>query len=1056
MARLGSRFSLLCLGIAILALPATLNAASGEQSEERDFLDGLEYRNIGPWRGGRVTAVAGSAKEPYTFYMGSTGGVWKTTNAGTTWVAVSDDDFNTAAVGALDVAPSNPAIVVAGMGESPFRGVASSQGDGLYKSVNGGTSWTHIGLENTRQISAVRIHPNNPDIIWVAAQGDSWGPSDERGIYKTNDGGKNWRKTLAGANRTTGAVDLKYDPKNPRTVYAALWDHQRKPWEVRSGGAGSGIYKSEDAGESWTQLTEGLPETMGKIGIAPSPARAGRIWAVVEAADDTGGVYRSDDRGETWVQVNKTRRVQARSWYYMHIFAHPTNPDTVYVLNAPFMKSIDGGETFTEIKGPHGDHHDLWVNPDHPNIMVNGNDGGGTVTLDGGNSWSTQHNQPTAQFYRVITDDQTPYRLYAGQQDNSTVSIPSRAPDGRIGRDDYYAIGGGESAHVAFDPNNPRYIYAGSYLGFLTEYDSETQTVRTINPYPELRFGVSPSERRYRWNWNAPVLVSQHDPKVIFHGGNHVLMSQDRGTSWTEYSPDLTRNDKATQGPGGGPITNEVSENYSTILYLADSAAEKGVLWVGTDDGRLQLTRDDGANWRDVTPRRVKDGMFNAIEVSPHDPAVAYVAYTRYKYSDQKPYIYRTQNYGASWRRIDNGLPDNAFVRVVREDTKRKGLLYAGTERGLFFSTDNGGSWQSLRLNLPVVPITDLRVHNHDLVVATQGRAFWILDDLSPLRELNGEIETVKAHLFSPKTAQVFERGGGNGGEGPNPLAGATLYYSLATELDLEDSTLSLEVLDSDGASLRSLTTDKETGVEGGGEGVLYHLPAQKGINRISWDTRHDPITQIPGVWAVNGGDAQIVPGYRLGPGTYRVRLSIDDAVIGEASLSIEKDPRIELDPEKTAEQQAMVRKLYAMIDELHGSVNALRSIKAQIETRNQAATAKSDSTDLKQAGEAVIEAVDAWEKSVITKEREFFQDVLNWPDRLDADLQVLYGAVDAATQGLSKGLRERFEDLQENWMDAIARRDALVNGPIAEYNQQFKATEQPGVALPAYRGDIE
>ncbi|MEL6325102.1 MAG: hypothetical protein AAFQ84_12815, partial [Pseudomonadota bacterium] len=622
-----------------------------------------------------------------------TGGVWKTTNAGVSWTPVSDDDFKTAPVGALDVSPSNPSIIVAGMGESPFRGVASSQGDGIYKSVNGGESWTHLGLEDTLQISSVRIHPNDPDTIWVAAQGDSWGPSEARGVYKTTDGGETWRKTLAGANATTGAIDLKYDANNPRILYAALWDHQRKPWEIRSGGDGSGIYKSEDAGETWEKLTEGLPETLGKVGVAPSPAKPGRVWAVIEAADGEGGVYRSDDSGETWSQVNKTRQVQARSWYYMHVFADPQDADTVYVLNSPFVKSVDGGKTFTEIQGPHVDHHDLWVNPDNPSIMVNANDGGGTVTLDGGVSWSTQHNQPTAQFYRLITDNQTPYRLYAGQQDNSTVSIPSRAPDGRIGRDDYHAVGGGESAHVAFDPDNPRYIYAGSYLGFLTEYDSETQTTRYITAYPELRFGVSPSERKYRWNWNAPVIVSHHDPDVIFHGGNHVFVSRDRGNSWSEYSPDLTGDNETTQGPGGGPITNEVSENYNTILYLAESAAEEGVLWVGTDDGRLQITRDDGATWQDVTPRRVEDGMFNAIEVSPHDPAVAYVAYTRYKYSDRAPYIYRTDNYGQTWSRIDASLPEEAFVRVVREDPEQAGLLFAGTERGVLFSSDGGGDW---------------------------------------------------------------------------------------------------------------------------------------------------------------------------------------------------------------------------------------------------------------------------------------------------------------------------------------------------------------------------
>ena len=1030
---------------------SSTKSASGEM-KERGFLEGLQYRNIGPWRGGRVTAVAGSAKEPFTFYMGATGGVWKTTNAGVSWAPLSDEDFNTAPVGALDVAPSNPSIIVAGMGESPFRGVASSQGDGVYKSVNGGKSWTHLGLEETRQIASVRIHPNNPDVIWVAAQGDSWSPNEARGVYKTIDGGVTWRKTLAGSNETTGAIDLKYDPNNPRIIYASLWDHQRTPWKVRSGGDGSGIWKSEDGGETWTELTEGLPETMGKIGIAPSPAKPGRIWAVIEAAEGKGGVYRSDDSGESWTQVNKTRKVQARSWYYMHIFADTKDADTVYVLNAPFLKSVDGGKSFTEIRGPHGDHHDLWVNPDNPKIMVNGNDGGGTVTFDGGASWSTQHNQPTAQFYRVITDNQTPYRLYAGQQDNSTVSIPSRAPDGRIGRDDYHSVGGGESAHVGFDPDNPRYVYAGSYLGFLSEYDAETQTTRYITTYPELSFGVSPSDRKYRWNWNAPVLVSHHDANVIFHAGNHIFVSRDRGESWSEYSPDLTQNDEETQGPGGGPITNEVSENYNTILYLAESTTEQGVMWAGTDDGRLQITRDDGASWQDITPSGIDAGMFNAIELSPHDPATAYIAYTRYKLADRAPYIYRTTNYGASWSRIDASLPDEAFVRVVREDVERKGLLFAGTERGVFFSIDDGRNWRAIKLNMPIVPITDLRVQGRDLVVATQGRAFWILDDISPLRQLSGDREAAAAHLFAPQTAYRFESGGGNGGEGANPPSGATLYYSLAEELDLEDSSLKLEILNTDGDVLRALKTDKKKGVKGGGRGVKYNLPAEKGINRISWDMRRAPVTQIPGVWAVGGGDAKIVPGPRVGPGTYNVRLIVDDETIGESPLTIAWDPRLTFDTQKIAEQQEMANRIYDMLDELHGSVNALRKAKQQAKTRKDIIEALEGSEALANAAEDVINAVDEWEKTVITTEREFFQDVLNWPDRLDADLQVLLGNIDAAPQGLTQGMRDRFSDIETDWRAAMSARNAVVDGPVAAFNTLFLEESAAGLALPPFR----
>ncbi len=1026
------------------------------EGDERGYLDGLQYRNIGPFRGGRATAIAGSAAAPYTFYMGATGGVWKTTNAGDTWEPVSDADFTTAPVGAIDVAPSDPNVVVVGMGESPFRGVASSQGDGVYRTTDGGESWTHLGLAETRQISSVRIHPENPDVIWVAAQGDSWGPSAARGVYKTSDGGATWKKTLAGANDTTGAIDLKYDPLNPRIVYAALWDHERKPWEVRSGGEGSGVWKSVDGGETWEELTEGLPDTMGKIGVAPSPAKSGRVWAVIEAGDGEGGVYRSDDGGETWTQLNATRKVQARSWYYMHIFADPKDAETVYVMNAPFMKSVDGGKTFVEVDMPHTDQHDLWLNPDDPSIMANANDGGATISLDGGATWSTQHNQPTAQFYRVITDNQIPYRLYAGQQDNSTVAIRSRAPDGRIGRDDYHSIGGGESAHVAFDPDDPRYIYAGSYLGYLTEYDAETNATRFIAAYPETKFGVAPKERKYRWNWNAPVLVSAHDPSVIFHAGNHVMVSRDRGQSWAEYSPDLTRNEEATQGPGGRPITNEVSENYNTILSLAESPHEKGVLWAGSDDGRVHITRDDGETWTDVTPSGISDGMINTIEASPHDPGAAYIAYTRYKRSDRKPYIYQTKDYGASWSRVDSGLPEEAFVRSVREDPEKEGLLFAGTERGVFFSREEGRSWRSLQLNMPIVPVTDLRIHGRDLVVATQGRAFWILDDLSPLRQLEPAVEAASAHLFAPETAYRFEGGaGGNGGRGPNPPSGAIVYYALAEAPELEETAVRLEILDAEGKVVRALETDAETGAEGGGRGVLFKLPAEAGINRVAWDMRGEPVTKIPGVWAAGGGDAQIVPGHRIGPGDYLVRLHVGEKLAGAAPLKIKWDPRLDFDADAVAQQQETAARLYAMIDELHRSINALRSAKAQAETR-KAVVEEHGGGALAEAAEAVAEAVEEWEGSVISTEREFFQDVLNWPDRLASDLQTLYGTVDGATFGLTQGMKDRFADLEPDWRAAMARRDAVVKGPVAEFNAAFEEAEAEGLALPPMTGEDE
>ncbi|MEO0849909.1 MAG: hypothetical protein AAFY04_00685 [Pseudomonadota bacterium] len=1028
---------------------AKRDANENAKSKDRDYLDGLVYRNIGPWRGGRANAIAGSAAAPFTFYLGTTGGVFKTTNAGVSWAAVSDEDFNTAPIGALAVAPSNPNIVVAGTGESAFRGVASSQGDGVYRSVDGGASWQHVGLKETRQIGEIVIHPTNPDIIWVAAQGDSWAPNSERGVYKSVDGGKNWRHTLTGENENSGAVDLRIDPTNPLILYAAMWDHEREPWQMRSGGPGSGIWKSTDGGENWSRLTDDLPETMGKIGIAPSGAKPGLVFAVIEAGDKKGGVYKSTDYGDSWTQVNKSRKVQARSWYYMHIFADPKDAETVYVMNADFHKSTDGGKSFTSVPDRHTDHHDVWINPENPNIIANANDGGGNISLDGAASWSEQHNQPTAQFYRVITDNQVPYRLYAGQQDNSTVSIPVRGADGAIGRDDYFAVGGGESAHVALDPDNPRYIYAGSYLGYITEYDTKTRTTRYIAAYPELEFGVAPSERKYRWNWNAPIVVSAHDPKVIYHGGNHVMVSRDRGQTWAEHSPDLTRDEEDKQGPGGLPITNEVSENYNTILYLADSPHKAGILWAGTDDGRLQVTRDDGKSWADVTPAGVSDGMFNAIEVSPHNAGTAYVAFTRYKMGDQNPYIYQTSDYGKTWSRRDSGLPDDAFVRVVREDVKKPGLLFAGTEKGVFYSSDAGANWASLRLEMPSVPITDLRVKARDLVVATQGRGFWILDDIAPLREMTSAIMQANAHLFTPQTARRFETGGGNGGEGANPPRGAVLYYALVEEPDLEDVTLTLEILDAEEKVIRTLTSDSEKGVEGGGSGVKYALPTQKGLNRVLWDMRSGPVKDVPGLWSTRGGEAKIVPGYRVGPGKYSVRLKDGDKVAGTVPLTVTWDPRLTVAPAKITEQQAMVSDLYGMIDELYRSVVALRVAKEQADLRKKIAEEAGDGEALVTAATTLGDAVDAWEKTVVSPEREFFQDVLNYPDMLDSDLLALYGTVDGAAQGVTGGMKARMGDLRNAFKAAMASRDEVIDGPLAEFNAVFSQRTAPGIALP-------
>ncbi|HUP42147.1 MAG TPA: hypothetical protein VM599_02940, partial [Thermoanaerobaculia bacterium] len=795
----------------LLLAPAAFGAASSQAAEAEHPVDpalfqGMEWRSVGPSRGGRVTAVAGVPGAPFTYYFGATGGgIWKTTDGGTTWKNVSDGFVESGSVGALAVAPSDPNVVYAGMGESPIRGVATGHGDGVYRSTDAGRTWTHLGLDGTEHVGGLAVHPRDPDVVWVAAQGSAWRPTAERGVYRSKDGGATWEQVLF-VSEAAGASGLAMDPTNPRVLYAAFWDHDRDPWRIRSGGPGSGVWKTTDGGDTWERLGLGkdggeegrLPEVMGKVRVAVSPARPERVWAMVEA--DDGGLYRSDDAGETWRLVNGERVLRARAWYYTHVFADPVDADTVYVLNAPFMKSTDGGRTFSRVRTPHGDNHDLWIAPEDNRRMVNGNDGGANVSFNGGESWSTQSNQPTAQFYRVDVDSVFPYRLYGGQQDNSTVAIASAARGG-IGRADWYDVGGCESAHVAFDPEDPARIYAGCYQGIITEWDAATRSERTIMAVPFLGLGTHPKDQPYRFNWNAPIEVSPHDPAVIYHAANVLLRSSDRGRTWTEVSPDLTRDEEDKQGAGGAPITDELAggETYNTIFYLAPSPHEAGTIWVGTDDGLVHVTRDGGASWAEVSPpgfgTAAEPGQVNALEVSPHDPAAAYVAVTRYKFGDYRPYAFKTTDYGASWTAIGAGIPEGSWVRVVREDPVRRGLLYAGTETGAFVSFDDGARWQPLELGLPVVPVTDLKIQDDDLVAATQGRSFWILDELGPLRQAGGAVEEEVAaagvHLYEPGRAVRVQWGGGWGGGGgdvvgKNPPGGAVIDYVLSAELAAE------------------------------------------------------------------------------------------------------------------------------------------------------------------------------------------------------------------------------------------------------------------------------
>jgi len=775
------RVNLWLTGVALASISLLTEIAVADVNPA--VLSGMKWRQIGPFRGGRVEAVTGVPGDPTTWYFGAvSGGVWKSTDAANSWKPVFDDQ-KIASIGAIAVADSDHNVIYVGSGEACPRGNIT-YGDGVYKSVDAGRTWKNIGLRDSQHIGAVIIHPTNPDIVLVAALGHVFGPNDERGVYRTADGGKTWQRVLF-KDANTGAVDVAFDPNNPNTVYASLWQVRRQPWYFASGGPGSGLYKSTDGGLTWKQLQgHGLPEgVIGRIGVSVAGGGSGRVYAMIEATE--GGLFRSDDGGGSWERVNSDHRFRQRAWYYSHVFADPTSPDVVYVLDTGAFRSNDGGKTFDLMPAPHGDHHALWIDPKDPRRLINGSDGGASVSVDGGKSWTPEYNQPTAQFYHVVTDNRWPYRVYGAQQDNSTIAIASRDDDGVIGRQDWFPVGGGESGYITTDPKDPEIIYANDNSGIITRYDHRTNNLRDVSFFPLDNSGNGAEDLKYRFQWTEPLMVSQYDSNVLYAAAQFVMKSSDQGKSWHAISPDLTKNDKSKQKPSGGPITLDITsvEYYDTVFTLAESPKERGLLWAGTDDGLIHVTHDDGGSWQNVTPKDMPAwSMVSLIEASPHDAATAYAAIDRHKLDDLKPLIYRTHDGGKSWTKIVTGIPDGAFVRAVREDPTRKGLLYAGTELGVYTSFDDGAHWQPLQLNLPTVPVHDLAVKDGDLVAATHGRSFWILDDLSPVRQAATVDANAEFHLFAPATAvrlhepsQVERRLP----VGDNPPAGAVIDYYL-------------------------------------------------------------------------------------------------------------------------------------------------------------------------------------------------------------------------------------------------------------------------------------
>ncbi|MEM9383747.1 MAG: glycosyl hydrolase [Pseudomonadota bacterium] len=1016
-------------------------------------LEGIEWRAIGPWRGGRVTAVAGVPGRTREYFMGAAGGgVWHTDSAGIAWRNVSDEDFGVGTIGAIAVAPSDRNVVYVGTGEAPIRGVTTSHGDGLYRSTDGGRSWSHVGLAATRQIADIVVHPSDPDVLYVAAQGNPWGASAQRGVYRSRDGGDTWEQVLS-VNPDTGATDLSMDPQNPRVLFAAMWHHRRNPWYVRSGGDGGGIYRSTDGGDTWTRLEGGLPGLIGKVGVAVSPANSRRVYAIVEAEE--GGLYRSDDGGDQWTRLNGERLIQARAWYYNHIAADPQDENTVYVLNVRMFKSIDGGHTFSGLSGPHGDHHDLWINPDDPRNMINANDGGATVTFDAGSTWSTLNNQPTAQFYRVSTDDRFPFWIYGGQQDNTTVAIASQTLDGGIGAEDFHPVGGGESAHVAFNPADPRHVYATTINATLTEYDMATRSLRPIKPYPEYVFGRDVREHRYRTNWNAPVAVSPHDPHVLYYGTHKLLRSADRGVSWEEISPDLTRDDESKQGRGGGPITNEQAgaEFYNTIFYVLESVHRKGELWVGSDDGLVHRSRDGGKTWRNLTPSGAPEAHVNAIEISPHNADRIYLAMTAYKLDDFSAYIYESRDGGEHWRRIDGGLPPETFVRVVREDPKRAGLLYAGTEAGMFFSPDSGAHWQSLRLNLPPVPITDLKIRHDRLVAATQGRGFWILDDLSTMRATLLPLRT-PVHAYTPAQAIMLARGGGrrSAHEGKNPADGAVLYYHLSppSEGDGEEE-LAITIEIEEAASGRVVRHYSSAGLaddecvkgnEDPRSPVSIDNPsASPGLNRWVWDFAEDRLNCVEDVRLFAGW-----AGPRVAPGEYRAVFTYAGEQVS-VPISVRPDPRLPYDVEGHAARSAALRQTVTLMNSLLGTLDRARHVReALTDARGRLdGLGQSGATLTRLADEAIVR-LDAWEQTVTQPLHKTFEDDINWPNMIDVQVRHLIDAIDSAGTPVTVGAKRRLSDLEQVWAGRIDALAAIHDEYLAPFNSGMRERGEPYV----------